>query len=168
MAHRSWYQGGGIGLVDDKGRVTIPADLRQALAANSPKADGKAGGTIIIGPHEASKKGLTAYDPAYRDVIAAKAAEREAANTAVTGRIDYNIKRRVSVGEEAPFDGSGRFIMPPFARFHAGIGEHAFFVGVFDSIEIWNPRTLLAATDYDADDVKALCRFHMQERGLAL
>lgn len=167
MASRSWYQGGGLGLVDDKGRVAIPASLRQALAANAPKADGKSGGTIIIGPHDTSKKCLIAYDPAYLDIIAEKASAREAASTAATGKVDYNIKRRVAVGEEAPFDGSGRFIMPAFARFYAGITEHAFFVGVLDCIEIWNPRTLIEAEDYDAEGAKEMARFYMQERGVA-
>ena len=48
MAERADYQGNGLALVDDKGRVAIPNALRAALATNSPRADGKDGGTIII------------------------------------------------------------------------------------------------------------------------
>ncbi|MEO6216958.1 MAG: MraZ N-terminal domain-containing protein, partial [Sphingomonas sp.] len=36
MTQRVDYQGDGLGLVDDKGRVAIPASLRAILAANSP------------------------------------------------------------------------------------------------------------------------------------
>ena len=42
MADRGVYQGCGLGVVDDKGRVAIPAALRATLAGNAPNADGKA------------------------------------------------------------------------------------------------------------------------------
>jgi MraZ protein len=113
VANRSWYQGDGIGLVDDKGRVAIPAALRQTLSANAPKADGKHGGTVVIGAHQKSKC-LVAYDPGYLDVLTAKLEKREAEHTADDGELDYNIKRRAASGEAVPFDGSGRFIMPAF------------------------------------------------------
>ena len=48
VAERGDYQGSGLALVDDKGRVAIPNALRSTLAANSPRADGKDGGTVII------------------------------------------------------------------------------------------------------------------------
>lgn len=166
VASRSWYQGDGIGLVDDKGRVAIPAALRQTLAANSPKADGKTGGTVVIGAHQ-KHKCLVAYDPAYLDLLAAKLERRETENTGPDGELDYNIKRRAASGEATPFDGSGRFIMPAFPRFYAGIGAHAFFYGVFDYIEIWNPKTLIETADYP-EVAKEMARFYMAEKGVAL
>lgn len=168
MATRSWYQGGGIGLVDDKGRVAIPAPLRQALSANAPKDDGKTGGTVIVGVHQSSKC-LIAYDAGYLDMLAAELSEREANHTHDAGERDYNIKRRAAAGEAIPYDGSGRFIMPAFPRFHADITEHAFFYGVFDYIEIWDPRTLIDAPDVPETVVmKKMARFYMAERGIAL
>lgn len=166
MANRSWYQGDGIGLVDDKGRVAIPAALRQTLSANAPKADGKHGGTVVIGAHQKSKC-LVAYDPGYLDVLTAKLEKREAEHTADDGELDYNIKRRAASGEAVPFDGSGRFIMPAFPRFYAGIGVHAFFYGVLDYIEIWDPKTLVE-TDEVPDVVKQMARFYMAEKGVQL
>ena len=146
VTNRGRYQGDGIGLVDDKGRVAIPAALRQALTANSPKGEGKTGGTVVIGAHQ-SNKCLVAYDPGYVDLLAAKLERRESEHTAADGELDYNIKRRAASGEAVPFDGSGRFIMPRFPRFYAGIGEHAFFYGVLDYIEIWDPKTLIETPD---------------------
>ncbi len=166
MAERGWYQGDGIGLVDDKGRVSIPAALRQALSANYPKANGKDGGTVIVGTHE-TQRCLIAYDPAYVDKLAERAAKREAEHPGAGGAVDYNIKRRAAVGEPAPFDGSGRFIMPAFARFYAGIKTHAFFYGVLDYIEIWDPKALIAADGYP-DVVKEMVGFYMAERGASL
>ena len=165
VASRSWYQGDGIGLVDDKGRVAIPASLRQALAANSPKADGKHGGTIVIGAHQ-SNKCLIAYDPGYLDLLAAKLEKREAEHTADDGELDYNIKLRAAAGEAVPFDGSGRFIMPAFPRHYAGIGAHAFFYGVLDYIEIWDPKALIATPGYP-EVAKQMAAFYMAERGIA-
>ena len=63
VAARGRYQGHGIGLVDDKGRVAIPNALRATLQHNAPRPDGKDGGTIIVGPHEFHDC-LVAYDPA--------------------------------------------------------------------------------------------------------
>ena len=166
MASRSWYQGDGIGLVDDKGRVAIPAALRQALTANSPKGEGKSGGTVVIGAHQ-SNKCLVAYDPGYLDLLTAKLEKRETEHTADDGELDYNIKRRAASGEAVPFDGSGRFIMPAFPRFYAGIGAHAFFYGVLDYIEIWNPKTLIATEGYP-EVAKEMARFYMAEKGVAL
>ena len=166
MANRSWYQGDGIGLVDDKGRVAIPAALRQALSANAPKADGKHGGTVVIGAHQKNKC-LVAYDPGYLDVLTSKLEKREAEHTAEDGELDYNIKRRAASGEAVPFDGSGRFIMPAFPRFYAGIGPHAFFYGVLDYIEIWDPKTLVETGEVP-DVVKQMARFYMAEKGVQL
>ena len=163
---RSEYQGDGLGLVDDKGRVAIPASLRQALAANSPRPDGKDGGTIIVGVHP-KQTCLRAYDPAFVKILKAKVEAREALHTGEDGEPNYNFKRRGASGEQAPFDGSGRFIMPPFPRDYAGIGEHAFFWGTFDWIEIWDPATLIAATDVDPV-MQAACRFHCKQKGIAL
>lgn len=165
VSNRGWYQGDGIGLVDDKGRVAIPAALRQTLSANAPKEGGKNGGAVIVGAHQKNRC-LIAYDAGYLDVLAGNLAKREAEHTAADGEFDYSIKRRAAVGESVPFDGSGRFIMPAFPRHYAKIGAHAFFYGVLDYIEIWDPRTLL---DSDGPDVvKEMASFHMAERGVQL
>lgn len=166
VSNRGWYQGDGIGLVDDKGRVSIPAALRQTLSLNWPKANGKDGGTVIVGAHQ-KHRCLVAYDPGYLDVLAGKLESREAAHPDEDGETDYNIKRRAAVGEAVPFDGSGRFIMPAFSRFYAGIKEHAFFYGTLDYIEIWNPAKLVETDGYP-DVVKDMARFYMAEKGVQL
>lgn len=166
MSIRGRYQGDGIGLVDDKGRVAIPPALRATLAANAPKSNGKDGGTIVIGAHQRHRC-LIAYDPNYLDILGDSLDRREAENTGADGEFDYNIKRRAASGEAVPFDGSGRFIMPRFPRFHAAIGEHALFYGVFDYIEIWDPKTLVETPDAP-EIMKSMARFYMAEKGVTL
>ena len=166
VTNRGRYQGDGIGLVDDKGRVAIPSALRATLSANAPKPNGKDGGTIIIGAHQKNRC-LIAYDTGYVDLLAERLDRLEAANPTDDGDIDYNRKRAGASGEATPFDGSGRFIMPAFPRFYAGIKGHAFFYGVLDYIEIWDPATLIA-TDGLPPVVKEMARFYMAEKGIAL
>jgi len=166
VASRAEYQGDGLGLVDDKGRVAIPSSLRSILAANSPRDDGKDGGTVIIGVHQ-KQPCLVAYDPAYVPILKAQLDQREANNTGEDGEFNYNIKRRAAQGEAVPFDGSGRFIMPGFPRFHARIGANAFFYGVFDYFEIWDPKALIEAEGVP-DMMKSCARFHCMQKGIAL
>lgn len=166
MADRGDYQGSGLALVDDKGRVAIPNALRSTLAANAPRADGKDGGTIVIAVHE-DKPCLVAYDPSYVPILKAELRHRVELTRGPDGRVDDSIMREGANGEAVPFDGSGRFIMPGFPRFHANIAEHAFFWGTFDTIEIWDPKTLLATPDVGSRMVSA-CKFYCQEKGIAL
>ncbi len=166
MTERGDYQGSGIALVDDKGRVAIPNALRATLAQNSPRADGKDGGTIVIAAHE-DQPCLVAYDPAYVATLKVELRHRLELSRGADGKVDANILRNGANGEAVPFDGSGRFIMPGYPRFHAGIGEHAFFWGMFDTIEIWDPKTLLATQGADSR-MAAACRYFCQEKGIAL
>ena len=166
VSERGLYQGSGIGLVDDKGRVAIPNALRSTLAQNAPRPDGRDGGTIIIAVHETARC-LIAYDPGYVAVLKKELDARTEMSRGPDGRIDYNIKRDLANGEAVPFDGSGRFIMPGFPRFHAGITGHAFFWGTFDYIEIWDPKTLVETPGLPAKMISA-ARFHCQEKGIAL
>lgn len=166
MDDRSDYQGDGLGLVDDKGRVAIPASLRAVLATNSPRADGKDGGTVIVGVHP-EQKCLRAYDPAYGKILRAEVEAEAARRRERDGVTDYNLKRRAASGEPVPFDGSGRFIMPGSPRDYANIGENAFFYGALDWIEIWDPKTLIDAVGVD-DAMQAACRYHCRIKGIAL
>jgi len=166
VTERIDYQGDGLGLVDDKGRVAIPSSLRAVLAANSPRADGKDGGTVIIGVHESSPC-LIAYDPGFLPILKAQLDEREANFRGDQGARNPNFKRQAAVGEAVPFDGSGRFIMPGFPRFHAGIGANAFFYGTFDYIEIWDPKTLMLA-DNVPEVQKSCARYHCTLKGIEL
>ena len=165
MIERVDYQGDGIGLVDDKGRCAIPASLRAAIAANSPRADGKDGGNVIIGAHQTSPC-LIGYDDGYRALLKERAGQLQTAYLAKHGTHNPNIMREMVQGEPVPFDGSGRFIMPAFARFRAKIGANAFFYGTFECFEIWDPRTLIESDV--AEVMKDCARFHCQQKGIAL
>ncbi len=166
MTERGDYQGGGLALVDDKGRVAIPNSLRHTLAQNSPRSDGKDGGNIVVAVHE-DLPCLVAYDPTYRAELKKELRLRLDLSRGANGKVDDNILRDGANGDEVPFDGSGRFIMPGYPRFHAGIRDNAFFWGMLDTIEIWDPATLIA-TPGIAPRMVAACRYHCQEKGIVL
>lgn len=166
MADRGDYQGSGLALVDDKGRVAIPNALRATLAGNAPRADGKDGGTVIIAVHE-DRPCLVAYDPAHLATLKAELMRRVELSRGTDGKVDDNILRDGANGEAVPFDGSGRFIMPGYPRFHAAIGINAFFWGMLETFEIWDPRTLIATPGL-APRMVAACKYHCQDKGIAL
>jgi MraZ protein len=160
------YQGKGIGLVDDKGRVAIPATLRNILAKNAPRDDGKDGGTVIIAPHP-DYRCLIAYDPGYLKVLRQRLERLDEQNVEKLGRHDHNLMDRAGGAEPLPFDGSGRFIMPAFERRYARIDKVAFFYGSLNWITIWSPELLIATPEVDAY-VREAAAFACEEKGIAL
>ncbi len=166
VAERVQYQGKGLGLVDPKGRVAIPNALRAILAANSPRDDGKDGGTVIVAPHP-EYRCLIAYDPAFVALWQAKLESLDAAQFAASGRTDWNILDRAGGAEPLPFDGSGRFILPAFERRYARIDESAYFHGSFNWMTIWSPKVMMETDGVDAF-LKESCAFACEEKGIVL
>jgi MraZ protein len=166
VADRVDYQGKGLGLVDDKGRVAIPNTLRAMLAKNAPRDDGKDGGTVIIAPHP-EHRCLIAYDPGFVPFWKTRLEALDAAQFERTGKVDYNILDRAGGAEPLPFDGSGRFIMPAFERRYARIAGAAVFLGAFNWITIWAPNILLETPDIDPF-LKEYVEFTCEEKGIAL
>lgn len=166
VAERVDYQGKGLGLVDDKGRVAIPNTLRSMLAKNSPREDGKDGGTVIVAPHP-EHRCLIAYDPGFVPFWKARLESLDAAQLEKSGRPDYNILDRAGGAEPLPFDGSGRFIMPTFERRFARIGEAAVFLGAFNWITIWSPKIMIETPGIDSF-LKEYVEFTCEERGISI
>lgn len=167
MSERVLYQGKGLSLVDAaKGRVAIPNALRGALASNSPREDGKDGGSVLIAPHP-EYRCLIAYDPAFVPLMKAR---QEALNEQAMERgaaFNYNFLDRAGAAEPLPFDGSGRMILPTFEMRYARITSAAAFVGSFDWMLIWDPATMIANDAVDAF-LKEWVAFECEAKGIAL
>ena len=124
--------------LDAKGRVSVPADFRTAVALDGfahnddfdgiviwPSIDGKwleGGGMALVRSHQAMLNNLKPHDLA-----------RIAFERAVFGE-----SHRLS------FDSSGRVSLPKELAEFAGLDKQATFVGMGQRFEIWNP------TSYDA------------------
>lgn len=160
VAGSSIYTGTALQLVDDKNRVSIPAKFRDAVIDNTPPERFKKGPFVLMGQHPEARC-LIAYDQGYVDAKLAKAAAGDADPA-------FNVLRVIAGGaEEVSFDSTGRAVILNWMKEEAGIAKHAFFYGSLTHFEIWDPHTLLAATDDQAAPVlKRICRNLLQEKGL--
>ncbi len=161
MANRAVFKGYALQGIDGKSRVALPAPMRLIVEreGGEPKltlTDDRKRGCL-----RASDKGWAnrLYDrtsaDAERSLDAGREIDRDEIGSSALGPLD-----------DVPFDGSGRFILPPFLKDKGKLTTLAFFWGAGDSIEIWNPETLLA--DPNADEgKKERCAWLMAERGAA-
>ena len=161
MALEHLFQGSALNGVDAKGRVSVPAFLRQVIER---RGDAR---TIVLAKHDAFPA-LSAYDPAYAALKHAKL-ERlaEKQETDPAAELDYARRTMMAFGatEEVPYDSSGRVVLPPMMRRKGQIEELALFIGVGETFQIWNPRLFLADRNIP-EDMKDVARFRLEERGL--
>lgn len=152
------FTGNGIGGIDGKGRVGIPAALRHALEKNG---DGR---FLHIALHE-SDPCLVGYDSGWSQHLRGQLRDDEAAARAAGQCFDRANRNRLAFGAtvELGYDASGRFILPGDMRAIAGLEANAFFLGTGDVFEIWNPQTLIATPGID-DRLKQLVAAQIRQR----
>lgn len=131
------YYGSGLSVIDAKGRVAIPNQLRALIAAY--------GGGAQIGLAPSPERDcLSAFDLGYIEQLPALL-ER-----AYAERGDPDVTRELLASqlysniETLPFDASGRFILSPLMRALGELDGLAFFHGSGGVIDIWNPEKALA------------------------
>ena len=155
------FQGSALNAVDAKGRVSVPAFLRSVIER---RGDAK---TIVLAKHEAFHC-LSAYDPAYAALKHSKL-ERllEKEETGPDAALDYERRNFMAfaASEEAPYDSSGRIVMPPMMRRKGELQELALFLGTGETFQIWNPKLLLKDARIP-EDLKDITRFRLEEKGL--
>ena len=69
--------------------------------------------------------------------------------------------------DRAKLDSSNRVILSPYHLDRVKIGDWAFFLGVGNQFEIWAPEVLVK-TDTVDDEIRDICRFYCQQKGVAL
>ncbi|RYD94247.1 MAG: division/cell wall cluster transcriptional repressor MraZ [Sphingomonadales bacterium] len=161
MATRELFEGFALQAVDLKGRVAIPADLRAAAERNSDIRQ------IVIGAHPFDPC-LSAHDLGWSrekfdridnpDLIPGDAGQKENAQAK---------RRAFGLVEKAPFDESGRFVIPPFFKKKAGIDKWALFYGSGESFEIWSPEKLMKTPGIDPD-LREVCEYLCETKGVKL
>lgn len=160
MALEHLFQGSALNAVDAKGRVSVPAFLRQVIER---RGDAR---TIVLAKHD-NFPALAAYDPAYAALKHAKLerlAEKQETDPAAD--LDYARRTMMAFGatEEVPYDSSGRIVLPPMMRSKGKIEDLALFIGVGETFQLWNPKLFLADPNIP-DDMKDIARFRLKERG---
>lgn len=121
------FYGGFENKVDRKGRVSVPAPFRTALAGQ--KFNG-----IVCFP--------SIHEPAL-EAFAESDMERLAEGLEQLDQFSEEREDLATIFAESlriPFDGDGRIILTPEFLAHAGIGETARFVSAIDHFQIWSPE----------------------------
>ena len=117
-----------VNKVDRKGRVSVPASFRAALAGQS-------------------FLGIVAFRSFKLPCVEGSGIDRM---EEMSGRVDQigqfsephdNLSVVFSDAQQLPFDGEGRIMLPQVLAEHAGIAEHAAFVGQGRTFQIWEPET---------------------------
>ncbi|MEI9928495.1 MAG: division/cell wall cluster transcriptional repressor MraZ [Sphingomonas sp.] len=146
--------------MDEKGRVAIPADLRAAVERNSDLR------AIVVGRHPfdpcLSAHDLSWSNEKFQRIDKPLESPFEAADATRAKR------RAFGAVERAPFDVSGRFVIPPFFRQKAQIGKWAFFNGSGETFDIWAPEVLLRTEGPDMAEIREVCEFLCAGKKVAL
>jgi MraZ protein len=131
------YAGSGLSKVDDKGRATIPAELRDTVQASSEAniaclaRHPSLPCLIGFGLTEKNKK-RTDIETQWESAVARGAEfDRELAGVSAS-----------SIFETA-FESSGRFVLQPMLRHFGRIEDRAFFFGATTHFMLWNPDVFL-------------------------
>ena len=152
------FRGNALNAVDAKGRLSVPAFIRQKIERRSDEK------TIVLGPHE-TYPCLVGYDTNHGGIIHAdnerrRLIEEESDPTAHYARAH----RTFGATDEVPYDTSGRIILPPRMRRKGQIEDLALFIGVGGTFEIWNPQLALNSGNADLSE---LATYWLEERGAA-
>ena len=108
--------------LDAKGRLIIPARLRQGLEEGLVVTRGYDPCLLVYPLHEW------------------QALAEKVALTPLSSRMARSYRRLTFGGaQEATLDKMGRVLLPAFLREYASIGDEAVIVGVSSYIEIWSP-----------------------------
>lgn len=129
--------------IDSKGRIAIPAKMRNAL---NPEA--KSTFTITRG----FERCIFLYP---LDTWLGIESEISALNTYNRQARDF-VRSILMWAEEMVLDAQGRISIPkPLAEF-AGITDKGLVIGALDHVEIWNPDSFAAHMNEQADDYETL------------
>jgi len=122
-----------VNKVDRKGRVSVPANFRAALAQQTFS------GVVAV-----PSLTLPAIEGSGIDRFERFAAGLDDSLNPLSDEHDDLSKAIFGTAHQLPFDGEGRIILPAALLEHAHIGEHAAFVGQGPSFQIWEPDAFAA------------------------
>jgi MraZ protein len=153
------YSGPALSAIDDKGRLAIPANLRNSIPAASEDR------TLCITKHERAPC-LIAFGEDRMEALLADIEREDAAALARGTAYDRDGAARAKFArtEHATLDKSGRFILPGHLRAAAHMDGPVFLYGAGRHFEIWDVDTLMAAGDGYAE-LQGLAQYFLDAAG---
>ena len=119
-----------VNKLDAKGRVSVPAGFRDAVAADPVKSI-----VLLKSPKLACLEGFT---PSFMETMAARLDGFDLFSDAQDDFAMAVFSQAVSLA----FDGEGRITLPQDLREHAGITTQVAFVGLGRKFQVWDPAQL--------------------------
>ncbi len=116
-----------VNKVDRKGRVSVPATFRAALAAQ------RFPGIVAFPSYKYPALDANGIDRMEELIARLDALEEFSDEHENLSALMFASSQRL------PFDPEGRIVLPPDLAEHAGIGDSAAFVGLGKSFQIWEP-----------------------------
>lgn len=129
--------------VDKKGRVSVPAQFRTALAGQPFQ------GIIVF--RSSTHAALEGFGMDTMEELGARLDEFDL----FSDTQDDLAAAIFGEARQLPFDGDGRILLPQDLRDFAGITESAAFVGLGKKFQIWEPDALAKRQREARDNVKA-------------
>ncbi len=132
-----------VNKVDKKGRVSVPAQFRAALASESYQ-----GIVVFRSNHHLALEG---FSWSFMEEVG-----RRLDHFDLFSDSQDDLATAVFAGSvQLPFDGDGRVILPPELMEFAAIEGSAAFVGLGRKFQIWNPKTFRKRREDARGQVKA-------------
>lgn len=136
-----------LNVIDGKGRLSIPSDYRQAILSKTQSNELR-----LLPSRNATC--LVGFD---KDRLDELMADHKARFAGIDSRErDRDATRIFGPMAALAFDEAGRIVLPPVTRRVRKLENHAFFIGLGDRFEIWDPWIYLAAPDADEIVLEAL------------
>ncbi len=136
------FRGANAISLDAKGRLALPSRYRDELVV-------RCGGQLIV-TIDAVDPCLCVYPLPEWELIEAKLRDLPSL------REETRRLQRLLIGNavDIELDGSGRFLVPPRLRAHAGLDKHAMLVGQLNKFQLWNEDAWNALADADLAAIK--------------
>ena len=150
------FGGSALNAVDAKGRLSVPAFIRQKIERRS---DAK---VLVLAPHP-DLDCLIGYDVNWPAKLMERAEKRLGDAPERMAEIGMQAAAFASI-IEVPYDASGRIILPPKLKRRAGIGDQALFMGTGFEFCIWNPDKALAC---EVPEVRDAARLELEDEEAA-
>jgi len=127
--------------MDAKGRLAIPARVRDELAADC-------GGRVVVTAHHQEPCLLVYPEPHWLELL-----PKIEAMPNINRRARQIQRALLGYATSLELDGNGRILLPPTLRNHAGLEKELMLVGLGRKLEIWSePRWYSWMGEVSEDD----------------
>ncbi len=122
--------------IDEKGRIRIPAKLKDALGESPVIFMGADGCLFVYSKERADEVFAKMFEKAtYADETASRVARRMMSSAVTDGE-----------------DKQGRITLTPVLLMHAGIKKNVVTIGAYDKVEIWSEERWSSYLDFDSSE----------------